>query len=352
MRQCLHIGLVTKEKQGVEADVSTTKNVDAAEFLTVSFKSVLEFLDALSEPISNLVEFRCCMNARIPVVRAIGCGRHRREEGRSHPISELKHGMVLTMTEKRQLRQIMVGRAMCAEVPCEKTMGNWDVLNLVAAVKNDYTLFICFHQFVLKSLRETLNSGRVDACSSELGTRLLDVDSGCKLNVMALKERKYLKQKAHDVSPAVSMPFAEGAAEIGTLDLDFQPIVPMCRALRVGWEIGLLKVHDSPGDILQIALVKHQGAQKENRLAITLCRIKRSSVARFVNIAHQHFGTPYKTSAATSFDAAAGLAALTKHGIGLETGYIVSYRQMGCKGQSLSTNSSKKMGKFQERRAA
>ena len=39
-----------------------------------------------------------------------------------------------------------------------------------------------------------------------------------------------------------------------------------------------------------------------------------------------------KTSAATSFDAAAGLAALTKHGIGLVTAHILPNRRMVRKG--------------------
>ena len=51
-----------------------------------------------------------------------------------------------------------------------------------------------------------------------------------------------------------------------------------------------------------------------------------------VNIARQHFDTSYKTSAATSFDAAAGLAALTKHGIGLVTGRIVPNQSVWRKG--------------------
>ena len=56
-----------------------------------------------------------------------------------------------------------------------------------------------------------------------------------------------------------------------------------------------------------------------------------ASVARLVNIAHLHSLTPVKTSAATSFDAAAGLAALTKHGIGLVTVryYNISFGDCG-----------------------
>ena len=320
MGRRLRNGLVAEEKQGIEADVGAAKDVDSAELLSVSFKSVLELLDTLSEAISNLVEFRGDVNARFPVGRAIGRGRHRREEGGSHPVGKLKHGMVFAMTEKRKFRQIMVGRAMCAEVPCEKAVGNGDVLDLVATVKDNHALVIRFHQLVLKGLRETLNCGGVDACPLELGTGLLDVYPGGKLNVMTFKERKHMEQEAHDMPSAVPVSLAEGAAEIGSLDLNFQPIVPMCRPLGVGGKIGLLKLHDFPGDILQITLVKHQGAQQENRLAVSLRRIKRSGVARFINIAHQHFDTLYKTSAATSFDAAAGLAALSKHGIGLVTG--------------------------------
>ena len=68
------------------------------------------------------------------------------------------------------------------------------------------------------------------------------------------------------------------------------------------------------------------------RLRNGLVAEKKQGIEADVNIAHQHFDTSYKTSAATSFDAAAGLAALTKHGIGLVTAHILSNCRMGRKG--------------------
>ena len=285
---------VAEEEQGVEAEVASAKDMDAAELSAVTFKSVLELLDTLPETIADFVKFWRHMDARSFKRRAVGRCRHRREKGGSDPVRELKHGVVFAMTEKRQLCQIMVSRAMCAEVPGEKAMGDRNVLHLIAAVKNDHALVVVFHQLIFKCLRKSLNRGRVYTCAIELRTRLLDVYSCGKLNAMPFKERKHLKHESHGVASAVPEPLAEGTTEIRPLDFNFQPIVPMCCALCVGGEIGLLKMYDFPGDALKIALVKHQCTQQENRLAVAFRRIKRPGIARFVNIAHQHFGPPYK----------------------------------------------------------
>ena len=285
---------VAEEEQGVEAEVASAKDVDAAELPAVTFKSVLELLDALPETIANFVKFWRYMDARSFEGRAVGRCRHGREKGGANPVRELKHGVVFAMTEKRQLGQIMVSRAMRAEVPGEKAVGDRDVFNLVTAVKYDHALILLFHQLVFKCLRQSLNRGRVYTCAFELRTRLLDVDSCGKLNAMPFKERKHLEQESHGVASAVPETLAECTVETRPFDFNFQPIVPMCCALCVGGEIGLFKMYDFPGDTLKIALVKHQCAQQEDRLAVPFRRIKRSGIARFVNIAHQHFGSPHK----------------------------------------------------------
>ena len=57
------------------------------------------------------------------------------------------------------------------------------------------------------------------------------------------------------------------------------------------------------------------GGNQEYGLAVPLVRIERTSVTRFINIAHQHSKSP-KTTAAAPFDTATGLAACLQHGIG------------------------------------
>ena len=91
----------------------------------------------------------------------------------------------------------------------------------------------------------------------------------------------------------------------------------MSQAIAVRWEEALFEIDDRPRHLLKRGLLDYYGGNQEYGLRIAFVWNQGSSIARFVNIAHQHL-QPQKTSAATSHNAATGLAACFQHGLWLK----------------------------------
>lgn len=105
-------------------------------------------------------------------------------------------------------------------------------------------------------------------------------------------------QKAHGMAGGTVVAFAEGAAEVGALEFDFQPVMPVCGMLAECGKKLLFEFDDPAGQAFQFGLVQQESAQGKHGLAVAFVSNEHARVTGFIDIAQLH-GTFPKTSATT-----------------------------------------------------
>lgn len=79
-------------------------------------------------------------------------------------------------------------------------MGDRDVFHFVAAVKDNYPLVVFAHEFIFKSLRQSLHRRRIYTCTLEFSGGRFDINTCRNLNVMRFKERNDSGKESKNVS--------------------------------------------------------------------------------------------------------------------------------------------------------
>lgn len=85
--------------------------------------------------------------------------------------------MVLAVTKERQLCKVVVLMPVCAEVPCEKRMGERSVLVFVSAAEYGDAFFRSFTEIIFECCNNALYGRGIYARSLEFLANRLNIDS-------------------------------------------------------------------------------------------------------------------------------------------------------------------------------
>ena len=87
------------------------------------------------------------------------------------------------------------------------------------------------HEFIFKSLRQSLHCRRIYTCTLEFSGGRFDINTCRNLNVMLFKERNDSGKESKNVSSRSARVLAQDSEDVGSFDLNLQPVVPMLRPL-------------------------------------------------------------------------------------------------------------------------
>lgn len=178
----------------------------------------------------------------VNVTCAIGEATDRIQQRRTDDVAYLKSGVVITVSERRQLKETTVVLRCLAELLREDGVGNSDIAEFVSAVSYAQTGIVGMVQIVLEIGTDSLYRGGIRGHGIERGSDTLHPDAPNQPDVMMPKQSKDTVEKTDGMRSLPSRTAGCVSTKFRPFDLGQDSVQGSRRGVRQTREVAVFQI--------------------------------------------------------------------------------------------------------------